>query len=145
MARTPTIPLVLILLYSLARLQELTAGEEPWFLGIAPTSPHVEGGHPPIPLERHKTDFDHLTVPKPDNFNPKSDRLQSNKPSYIKNLKTLTDDEVDKATFHYKSRIRAIQGLDEIVHDVVELLKQKGQLENTYSKSERLRRERKFE
>ncbi|KAJ4295092.1 hypothetical protein N0V90_007101 [Kalmusia sp. IMI 367209] len=117
---------------ALARLKQLTKQDDPWFLAIAPTSPHVQGGHAPIPLERHKKDFEHLQVPKPKNFNPPDDDLQANKPSYIGKLKMLPPEDVKHADFHYKSRIRAIQGLDEIVHDVVDHLQNAGQLENTY-------------
>ncbi|KAF2247757.1 hypothetical protein BU26DRAFT_597753 [Trematosphaeria pertusa] len=79
---------------SIARLKGLTSRQDPWFLGIVPTSPHVQNGVPPIPLEWHKNHVSNPTVPKPENFNPSSDQLQSNKPSYLKKFKMLSRDEV---------------------------------------------------
>lgn len=132
---SPESALLLIRETSLARLKHLTSQNSPWFLGIAPTTPHIQGEHPPIPLERHKNDFPDLKAPRPENFNA-SEKFTAQKPSYLKKLKPLPAADGERADYHYRSRIQAIQGLDEIVQDVVDYLKKAGQLDNTYSKTE---------
>ncbi|KAH7053489.1 alkaline-phosphatase-like protein [Macrophomina phaseolina] len=56
----------------LARLEHLISQEDPFYLTIAPASPHVQGSDLPVPLQRHAHDFPNATVPKPKggNFNP---------------------------------------------------------------------------
>jgi N-acetylglucosamine-6-sulfatase len=122
-------------LRSLARLDGLTSQPDPWFLAIAPTSPHVQGGPGSlaIPLKRHTSDFPDVKVPKPENFNTKDNALQKQKPSYMKDLPLLDDKQIERADEFYQSRIQAIQGLDEIVEDVIAKLERSGELENTYS------------
>ncbi|KAF2736426.1 alkaline phosphatase-like protein [Polyplosphaeria fusca] len=119
---------------ALARLDGLTSQSSPWFLAIAPVAPHVQGGpgNLPQPLNRHKQDFSNIKVPKPDNFNTKESSLQKQKPAYMKNLPLLNDEQISRADEFYRTRIQAIQGIDEIVEDVIKKLDAAGQLENTY-------------
>ena len=49
----------------------------------------------------------------------------------------MNDTEIKHADQHFLKRIQALQGVDEIVQDVVELLDKKGVLDNTYSESKR--------
>lgn len=63
-------------------LEDGLAGEKPFFLGIAPVAPHSNVDTEdfsklhsiimtaPIPLEKHKHLFEHVRVPRTENFNP---------------------------------------------------------------------------
>lgn len=46
----------------------------------------------------------------------------------------MNDSAVNFADFVYRSRLQALQGVDEIVEDVIAMLEEKGVINNTYSK-----------
>ncbi|KAF2180159.1 alkaline phosphatase-like protein [Zopfia rhizophila CBS 207.26] len=112
----------------MSTLEDLTSGDEPWFYMVAPTAPHTEGIDPPVPLTRHKNDFADLIAPRSPNFNPQTQQ----KPSWVGALPTLNSTLVDLADTAYRARIRSLQGIDEMVHDILQYLDSKGELENTY-------------
>lgn len=47
----------------------------------------------------------------------------------------MNESAINFADFVYRSRLQALQGVDEIVEDVVAMLEEKGVINNTYSKS----------
>ena len=47
----------------------------------------------------------------------------------------MNDSAVNFADFVYRSRLQALQGVDEIVEDVVAMLEERGVIDNTYSES----------
>lgn len=47
----------------------------------------------------------------------------------------MNDSAVNFADFVYRSRLQALQGVDEIVEDVITMLEEKGVINNTYSES----------
>lgn len=106
--------------------------DKPFYLTIAPASPHNQIGGYPVPLARHEHDFKGLKAPRHANFNP-SDAFTSQKPSWLKHLKPLSDKKLHQINTYHRRRIQALQGIDEIVHDVVHTLKKKELLDNTYS------------
>lgn len=117
----------------MSRLAYLTEKQEkPFYLTVAPVSPHVEIPGLPVPLARHATDFPNATAPKGKNFNP-SDALTAQKPSWLKNLPLMEAADISRVDDHFRHRIRALQGVDEIVQDVVDFLEKKQLLDNTYS------------
>lgn len=121
---------------SLSRLQYLTGKQhkrQPFYLTIAPVAPHVEFGGFPKPQTRHKDAFPEAKAPQQDNFNP-SDYYARHKPSWLKHLKRLNDSQINHVNMHFRRRIQALQGVDEIVQDIVALLKKNDELDNTYSK-----------
>ncbi|KND91995.1 Arylsulfatase [Tolypocladium ophioglossoides CBS 100239] len=118
---------------ALDRLLSLTTEQKhkPFYLTIAPVAPHVEFGGLPKPQVRHKHAFPEAKAPQHANFNPTVSFAQQ-KPSWLKGLKPLNDSEIDHVNMHFRHRIQALQGVDEIVHDVVKLLEENGALDNTY-------------
>lgn len=119
---------------SMSRLEYLTKKQDnPFYLTIAPVSPHVEIPGLPVPLARHAKDFPNATAPQGKNFNP-SDALTAQKPSWLKKLPLMEESDVTRANEHYRHRIRALQGVDEIVQDIVDFLDKTNILNNTYSK-----------
>lgn len=47
----------------------------------------------------------------------------------------MNESAINFADFVYRSRLQALQGVDEIVEDVVAMLEEKGVINNTYSKT----------
>ncbi|KAK7978744.1 alkaline-phosphatase-like protein [Apiospora saccharicola] len=113
------------------RLQRLLDAEEPFFLAIMPYAPHVAGRQPPTPQARHADKFADATAPRFANWNP-SDEIQKTKSVFLKDLKLMDSEAEASADRLFRGRIRAIQGVDEIIEDVLAKLEEKGQLDNTY-------------
>ena len=84
---------------ALDRLNRLIDNGEPWFLGLAPTSPHTQGPGPPVPCSRYNTSFPNATAPQTPNFNP-SDEFQRQKTSWVKQLPRTTDEQIETANTH---------------------------------------------
>lgn len=118
----------------LSRIEYLSAHDNPFYLQVAPASPHSQGDGPTVPLIRHMYDFNDAKSPRVPNFNPPGS-YQNQKPSFLKDLPLMNDTVVNYVDWQYKSRLQALRGVDEIVEDVVELLEKKGILETTYGSS----------
>ncbi|KAI1505732.1 alkaline-phosphatase-like protein [Biscogniauxia marginata] len=126
-------------------LDEAYEARRPFFLGIAPVSPHANlwspafryGNHsnltdiefkPPVPAERHAHLFKGVKVPRTANFNP-------DKPSgasWIRKLSKQTQENIDYNDNFYVQRLRTLQSVDEIVDELVHRLETLEILENTY-------------
>lgn len=117
---------------SLDRIEKLTAQNDPFFLMLAPSSPHIQNDkYQTIPLSRHAGDFENVTAPRSPNWNP-ADEHQSQKSSWIRSLPLMNSSVQDYADLEYRMRLRGLQGVDEIMEDVIALLEQKGVMNNTY-------------
>lgn len=110
---------------ALGLLDEAFETGKPFFLGVAPVSPHAniwapnfkDGGHsdlekvefsPPVPAERHANLFEGAKVPRTENFNP-------DKPSgasWIRKLPKQSLETVDYNDHFYLQRLRALQSVD---------------------------------
>lgn len=126
-------------------LHELREHRKPFFLTVAPTAPHsdvnikrtiVDGDFtehsnvqsPPIPADRHKDLFQDAIVPRTPNFNP-------DKPagaSWISRLSKQNQTNVDFNDHFYRSRLRALQAVDEMIDTLMKRLHSTGVLDNTY-------------
>jgi arylsulfatase A-like enzyme len=141
---------------ALGFLDEAASFDAPFFLGIAPIAPHcnvwenapsddARGSSrkdrvrvtgelkdlvftPPVPAERHKDLFKDVKVPRTENFNPDS----PSGANWILQLPQFGQDSMDLYDHFYRSRLRALQSVDELVESVVERLEELGILENTY-------------
>ncbi|KAI5457457.1 alkaline-phosphatase-like protein [Mariannaea sp. PMI_226] len=128
----------LIAKYARELLTEAIENEKPFFLTIAPVAPHSNidvnrgNGAPfmttPIPLERHSHLFEGVKVPRSDNFNPDS----PSSVSWIHNLPQLNDSAVSYIDEFYRARLQALQGVDEIIEQVITKLEAADLLDNTY-------------
>lgn len=130
---------------ALGLLDEAYEAGKPFFLGLAPVAPHANlyspafrhGNHselediefsPPVPADRHSTLFEGAKVPRTANFNP--DKPSS--ASWIRKLPKQNQETVDYNDHFYRQRLRALQGVDEIVDSVVRRLEALDILDNTY-------------
>ncbi|CAK4032708.1 Arylsulfatase [Lecanosticta acicola] len=107
----------------------------PFFLGVAPIAPHSNmhvGEHlvsdMPKYAERHKHLFKDYKIPRTKNFNP-------DRPSgvgWVRKLPKLNSTVIEYHDELVRSRLRALQSVDEMVETLVQTLEAKGLMENTY-------------
>ncbi|KAF4452184.1 putative arylsulfatase precursor [Fusarium austroafricanum] len=87
--------------------QSLTKSDKPFYIQIAPTSPHTSKNGLSVPCARHMWAFNNATAPRTPNFNPE-DKWTTMKPAWLKERKFMT------------------------LEQIAFLLKKKGELDNTY-------------
>jgi len=110
----------------------IAGGDQPFFIWITGIAPH--GGYPnvntPDPPKRYKSAFKTLELPQPPNFN-ESD--VSDKPKFMRNhLPVMDHSAVKLSTQSYRLRAETLLAADDMVGAIVNELKTKGLLENTY-------------
>lgn len=76
--------------------------------------------------------FTDAKAPRTPNWNP-ADEFQHKKGSWLRSLPLMNQSAIDFADFTYQSRAQSLQGVDEIIEDVVRMLEDKGIIDNTYS------------
>jgi len=111
---------------SLAFIEQRAEDDAPFFLFVSVYAPHG----PSTPAPRHLNVYNDLTYPQSPSFNEAD---LSDKPQVIRAL-SETGDEFDEgdANTIFRSRVRSVQAVDELVADLVHTLEQNGQLNNTY-------------
>ncbi|KAF7553217.1 hypothetical protein G7046_g7166 [Stylonectria norvegica] len=129
----------LIAKYAHELLGKAIDSEKPFFVAIAPIAPHSNiditlggTGVPPmtmpVPLERHSHLFEGAKVPRTENFNPDS----PSSVNWISKLKKFNDSSIAYIDEYYRARLQALQGVDEIIDQVVQQLDNAGLLDETY-------------
>ena len=105
----------------------------PFFLMIAPAVPHVginsSGTFYPVPQTKWANAFPDQKVPRTPNWNP---TVQKSGASWILNMPHQNETVVDAMDELYRSRIRCVAGLDDLVGDLVTSLENYGILDNTH-------------
>lgn len=101
--------------------------EKPFFMYVAPFAPHA----PSTPAHRHANLFNDKKAPRYESFNPEDD-IQTEKPSWLKNLPKLTEDQIDNIDNFYRNRLRALQAVDEMLANITEVLTALDIYDNTY-------------
>jgi N-acetylglucosamine-6-sulfatase len=107
---------------------------KPFYLSVAPRDPHSEAascncaGNNPRAAPRYEGTLAGLTAPRNPDFNEAD---VSDKPSNIKDLASLTPTAQANVDARYRARAEAVLGVDDLVQNVVNTLKQEGELKNT--------------
>ncbi len=107
---------------------------KPFYLSVAPRDPHAESGScncagdNPRAAPRYEGALAGLTAPRNPAFNEAD---VSDKPSNVKNLPLLSQSQIDAVDARYRARAEALLGVDDLVQNVVNTLKQEGELRNT--------------
>jgi N-acetylglucosamine-6-sulfatase len=126
-------------------LDDAIEAGSPFFLTIAPTAPHsnvriheriIDGNFseasgtqsPPVPAERHKHLFNDVVVPRTPHFNPD----EPHSVSWVSRLPKQNSTNIEFNDHFYRSRLRALQSVDEIVDEIVSRLDAAGILDETY-------------
>jgi N-acetylglucosamine-6-sulfatase len=106
-------------------IERAAAAREPLFLYIATYAPHSPSTWAP----RHDGLFEDTPLPRPISFDEPD---VSDKPAIVRDLPPMTRPQIEAMEFHYRSRLRALQGVDDLVETVVATLAAQGLLDNTY-------------
>jgi N-acetylglucosamine-6-sulfatase len=123
---------------ALAFLDEaLTHPDRPWFVVHAPVAPHSnfaldpdgeQDSDAPRYAERHAHLFKEYKIPRTESFNPD----KQGGVSWIKNLPKLNQTVIDYNDEFQRSRLRALQSVDESLEQLIKRVEDAGQLDNTY-------------
>lgn len=97
----------------------------PFFMYLAPKPPHARA----TVAARHKDTFPNARAPRVPSFN---ERDVSDKPSWIRNKRLFTAEDINFIDNRYRERLRTLLALDEMVGRVVTTLEETGELQNTY-------------
>lgn len=117
----------------LDRLRFLLSQDQPYYLQIAPYAPHVQNNlQAAMPQARHMDLFPDAKAPRLPNYNP-ADEFQAGKRGWPGTLPLMNETTQRNTDYAYRRRAQALQGVDEIIEDVVAMLAAKGTLDNTYS------------
>ena len=108
-----------------ATFLQSTAGGAPFFMYLSTNAPHT----PALAAKGHQSMFSDVSLPNPPSFNEDD---VSDKPAWIGNTPILTPEEVNELRQRYRQRLRSLQSVDEMVGRLVGVLRQTGELSNTY-------------
>ena len=100
---------------------------QPFFLMITPFAPHT----PATPAKRHEDLFPDVRFPRYESLNP-NDEIQRQKPTWIKDMPPLTEQQIDDMDHFYRNRLRSLQGIDEALESLVLTLQLEGLEDNTW-------------
>ncbi|KAJ5619462.1 arylsulfatase [Penicillium lagena] len=123
-------------------LDEAVDAQNPFFLTIAPIAPHsnvfmdgtglddnpVFSFSAPISAKRHEHLFKDVQVPRTPSFNPE----QPSGANWIKTLKRQNETNVEYNDHFYRTRLRALQAVDEMIDGIFARLQLHNILDNTY-------------
>ena len=98
---------------------------EPFLAVLSTHAPHT----PATPAPRHAKLFSGADLPKPESFNEKR---VGDKNGWIKRLEPLSRTQIDEMEKLYRDRLRVMEGVDEMLGDVLSELDAQGELDNTY-------------
>ncbi|CAA9436857.1 MAG: Choline-sulfatase [uncultured Rubrobacteraceae bacterium] len=106
-------------------VRRAAADDAPFFAYVAPTAPHS----PATPAERHKGTLSDEAAPRSPSYNEED---VSDKPSWIRDLTPITEEESSQIDDRYRERLEATLAVDEMVGSLVDELEAAGELDNTY-------------
>ncbi|GFR41740.1 hypothetical protein Agub_g2493 [Astrephomene gubernaculifera] len=116
---------------ALSYLRDAAASQQPFFLYVAPTAPHVDnaggGWKPPAPARRHETLYagENISIPRGPNWAVINPNIpidpEDMGPAAVAELESL-----------YLNRLRSLRAVDEMLEAIVAQLQASGQLSNTH-------------
>ncbi|MBM3182002.1 MAG: sulfatase [Chloroflexi bacterium] len=106
-------------------IERAVEDDTPFFLYLAPFAPH----EPATPARRHLDLFPGLTAPQNLSFNEAD---VSDKPQNMSSNPPLTEKQIDDINDLYRNRVLSLQAVDEMLAELIRVLDETGQLENTY-------------
>ena len=106
-------------------LRSRDGAPEPFLAVLSTHAPHS----PATPARRHAKLFPGADLPKPESFNEKQ---VGDKNGWIKRLEPLSRAQIDEMETLYRDRLRVMEGVDEMLADVLSELDAQGELDNTY-------------
>lgn len=120
------------------QLDEALEHDEPWFLTVAPIAPHSNWVHDkktkttylstPQSAYRHEHLFHDYEIPRGKSFNKQIDGAAS----WPGQLPELNASVVGYNDHYQRQRLRALQSVDEMLHELIERIEAAGEMDNTY-------------
>ena len=108
------------------RFVESREGEkEPFFMYLTPNAPH----RPAYVAERHEGMFSDTRMPRPPSFNELN---VSDKPGLVQNELLLPRSRQKRLEDLYRRQLESLQSVDDMGGDLVQTLRETGQLNDTY-------------
>jgi N-acetylglucosamine-6-sulfatase len=101
------------------------AGDPPFMLFYWTPQPHVPANAPP----GYGNLFQDAKLPRPPSFNEQD---VTDKPAYIRNRPSLTQDQIDRLKADHKTQLRNLAHVDDTLENMLDLLSDRGELSNTY-------------
>jgi N-acetylglucosamine-6-sulfatase len=98
---------------------------KPFFLYVAPFVPHL----PSDPAPRHVEAFPDVKAPRTPSFNQAD---VSAEPRWLRNRPLLDDQQVASIDWDYSKQLQSMLAVDDLIENVVNTLRQTGELDNTY-------------
>jgi N-acetylglucosamine-6-sulfatase len=121
--------------YALGYLDDAVSRSEPFFIAVAPIAPHsnmrLQAPRQfdlPEYAKRHAGLFSDYKIPRTENFNPDV----PSGVSWVHALPKLNQTLIDYHDEFQRSRLRALQSVDEMIDGLVNSLRDKDLLDNTY-------------
>ncbi|AWS45877.1 multidrug transporter [Streptosporangium sp. 'caverna'] len=100
-------------------------GDDPFFLYLAPISPHNPAAYAP----RHRDAFADATAPRTGSFDQSDVR---DEPLWLRSLPMFSERTIAKIDERYRNRLRSMLSVDDMVGTLIETLRATGKLDNTY-------------
>jgi N-acetylglucosamine-6-sulfatase len=112
---------------SLEFLRQATddASDPPFMLWAGTFAPHLPADH----AERDDDLYRDMPLPRPPSFNEDD---VSDKPEWIRDTPRLKSRQIKTLTKQHRNRLRSLRDVDEMVGDILKLLEERGELDNTY-------------
>lgn len=111
--------------YAAEFVKRSAADGAPFFALLTPTAPH----DPAVPAPRHADVRVPQTAPRSPNF----DEIDvSDKPAWVRALPPLYEEDLNALNVQFRSRVRSLMAVDEMVGRMVHILEEAGALDNTY-------------
>ena len=99
--------------------------DPPFFMWLGTQAPHA----PATPAARHEDAFLGVRLPRPPSFNEKD---VSDKPDWVRNNPTLDQKQIAPMEDLYRDRLGSMLAVDEMIGQLIDALRQSGELDNTY-------------
>jgi N-acetylglucosamine-6-sulfatase len=101
------------------------SADTPFFLYVAPFVPHA----PATPAPRHAETFPGAQAPRTPSFNQPD---VSGEPQWLRDRPLLGDQQVASIDELYRKQLQSMLAVDDLIENVVNTLRQTGELDNTY-------------
>jgi N-acetylglucosamine-6-sulfatase len=106
-------------------IRRSSADQAPFFVYLSTYAPHS----PVKPAHRHEALLPDLKAPRTASFNEAD---VSDKPAGLRFDPLLSDEEIKMLDQEYRARVLTMQAVDEMIAQLVDVLKETDQLDNTY-------------
>ncbi|WP_235030333.1 sulfatase family protein [Nonomuraea solani] len=103
----------------------IAGSDEPFFLYLAPIGPH----NPANPAYRHADAFPLVMAPRTPSFDQED---VAGEPLWLRTRPPLSQPARDAIDERFRTRLRSMLGVDDLVGSVVSALEEAGKLDNTY-------------